>query len=174
MPLNGLLIVSTINQSLNHHWLLINYYIFANVFSLDYEEKISFIPPPFFFHNFRNCFAILATFRLFLAKTKLPTLVAYSHSSYGWVKKITSLPPVKIIKIIPTIPFSDIYRVCVLPGQSKFVMVAIRIIIKPLCFSMMNKILSLFAILATFLAIFGKKTHQTSLHNIELITYYWE
>jgi len=51
----------------------------------------------------------------------------------------------------------DIYRVCVLPGQSKFVMVAVRIIIKPLCFSMMNKILSFFAILATFLAIFGKK-----------------
>jgi len=49
LPLNGLLIVSTINQSLNHHWLLINYYIFANVFSLDYEEKIIFIPPPFFF-----------------------------------------------------------------------------------------------------------------------------
>lgn len=96
-------------------------------------------------------------FWLFLAK-KLPTLVAYSHSSYGWVKKGLYLPPpVIIIKIIPTIPFSDKYRVCVLPGQSKFVMVAIRIIIKPLCFSMMNKILSFFAILATFLATFGKK-----------------
>jgi len=35
-------------------------------------------------------------------------------------------------------------------------MVAVRLIIKPLCFSMMNKILSFFAILATFLAIFGK------------------
>merc|ERR1712008_288360 len=70
-----------------------------------------------------------------------------------------SLPPVIIIKIIPTIHFLDIYRVCVLPGQSKFVMVAVRIIIKPLCFSMMNKILSISAILATFLAIFGKKKH---------------
>lgn len=114
-------------------------------------------------------------FGYFLAifgKKKLPTLVAYSHSSYGWVKKITSLPPVKIIKIIPTIPFSDIYRVCVLPGQSKFVMVAIRIIIKPLCFSMMNKILSLFAChFGHFFGHFWQKTHQTSLHNIELITY---
>merc|ERR1711935_402303 len=71
----------------------------------------------------------------------------------GGFKKFTSLPPVIIIKIIPTIHFLDIYRVCVLPGQSKFVMVAVRIIIKPLCFSMMNK---------------KKKPHQTSLHNIEL------
>ena len=103
--------------------------------------------------------AFFCHFGYFLAifgKKNLPTLVAYSHSNYGWVLKITSLPPVIIIKIIPTIHFLDIYRVCVLPRQSKFVMVAIRLIIKPLCFSMMNKILSFFAILATVLAIFGK------------------
>ena len=37
-------------------------------------------------------FAILATFWLFLAKKNLPTLVAYSHSNYGWVLK-NYLPP---------------------------------------------------------------------------------
>jgi len=173
LPLNGLLIVSTINQSLNHHWLLINYYIFANVFSLDYEEKIIFIPPPFFFIISVIFLPFWLLFGYFWQK--ISQLLSHIRIPVmGGFKKFTSLPPVIIIKIIPTVHFLDIYSVCVLPGQSKFVMVAVRIIIKPLCFSMMNKILSFFAILATFLAIFGKKTHQTSLHNIELITYYWE
>lgn len=155
MPLNGLLIVSTINQSLNHHWLLINYYIFANVFSLDYEEKIIFIPPPFFF-IISVIFCHFGYFFAIFGKKNSQLLSHIRIPVMGGFKKITSLPPVIIIKIKPTIHFW-IYRVCVLPGQSKFVMVAVRIIIKPLCFSMMNKILSFFAILATFLAIFGKK-----------------
>ena len=126
------------------------------MFSVSTMKKKKFIPPPFFFIISVIFLPFWLLFGYFWQKKNLPTLVAYSHSNYGWVLKITSLPPVIIIKIIPTIHFLDIYRVCVLPRQSKFVMVAVRLIIKPLCFSMMNKILSFFAILATVLAIFGK------------------
>merc|ERR1719362_1386554 len=125
------------------------------MFSVSTMKKKKIYPTSIFFHNFCHFFAILATFW----QKKTLTLVAYSHSNYGWVLKITSLPPVIIIKIIPTIHFLDIYRVCVLPRQSKFVMVAVRLIIKPLCFSMMNKILSFFCHFGYCFGHFWQNTH---------------